>query len=81
MKPDCDEDGGCVGPDVYDRESGVFAIIDGEPETLATPWKESDAHLFAASPDMKLALEHVRDGHTDMDEIMAAIAKAEGRTA
>ena len=42
---------------------------------------EDNGHLFTAAPDMKLALEHVRDGHTDMDEIVAAIAKAEGRTA
>ena len=42
---------------------------------------EEYADTFTAAPDMKLALEHVRDGHTDMDEIMAAIAKAEGRTA
>lgn len=41
---------------------------------------EENADLYTAAPDMKLALEHVRDGHTDMDEIMAAIAKAEGRT-
>ena len=42
---------------------------------------EANACLVAAAPDMKLALEHVRDGKTDMDEIIAAIAKAEGRTA
>ena len=43
--------------------------------------EESYARLFAASPSMQHALEHVRDGKTDMNEIMAAIAKAEGRTA
>jgi len=41
----------------------------------------ANGQLIIAAPDMKLALEHVRDGHTDMDEILAAIAKAEGRTA
>ena len=37
--------------------------------------------LMIAAPDMKLALEHVRDGHTDIYQIVAAIAKADGRTA
>ena len=37
--------------------------------------------LSIAAPDMLVALRHVRDGLVDMDEVEAAIAKAEGRTA
>jgi len=60
----------CVGVGI-----ARLAIIDDGAGT-----QPGNADLFAAAPDMKLALEHVRDGHTDMDEIMAAIAKSEGRT-
>ena len=35
--------------------------------------------LSVAAPDMLVALRHVRDGLVDMDEVEAAIAKAEKR--
>lgn len=36
--------------------------------------------LSVAAPDMLVVLRHVRDGLVDMDEVEAAIAKAERRT-
>ena len=56
MKPDWDEDGG-MGPAVYDCDGGVFAVVDDEPETIARPFYEADAHLIAAAPEMLEALE------------------------
>ena len=53
MKPDWDEDGG-MGPDVYDCDGGVFAVVDDEPETL---FREADAHLIASAPDLLAATE------------------------
>ena len=64
LTPDRDEEG-WVGPEVYDRDLGVFAVLDGEPETIAQPWSEADARLIAAAPDLLAALEdteHVRRG-------------------
>ena len=58
MKPDWDEDGG-MGPDVYDCDGGVFAVVDDEPETIARPFCEADARLIAAAPEMLEALEHL----------------------
>ena len=58
MKPDWDEDGG-MGPDVYDCDGGVFAVVDDEPETIALPFCEADAHLIAAAPEMLEALERL----------------------
>ena len=58
MKPDWDEDGG-MGPDVYDCDGGVFAVVDDEPETIARPFYEADAHLIAAAPEMMVALERI----------------------
>lgn len=57
MRPDIDSETGTYGPDVYDKDAGVFAVIDGEPEVLATPWLESDTWLLAAAPDLLLATE------------------------
>ena len=56
MKPDWDEDGG-MGPAVYDCDGGVFAVVDDEPEAIARPFCEADAHLIAAAPEMLEALE------------------------
>jgi len=44
--------GGPTGHDEYDSELGVYAVIDGEPESLARPWLEADARLIAAAPDL-----------------------------
>ncbi|WP_143340833.1 hypothetical protein [Dethiosulfovibrio salsuginis] len=38
-----------------------MAVIDGEPETIATPWLEADAHLIAAATDMLAMLEELRE--------------------
>ena len=54
--PDMDGESGEYGPAVYDSEVGVFAVIDGEPETVAQPYLEADACLIAAAPDMLAAL-------------------------
>ena len=56
LTPDRDEEG-WVGPEVYDRDLGVFAVLDGEPETIAQPWSEADARLIAAAPDLLAATE------------------------
>ena len=56
MKPDWDEDGG-MGPDVYDCDGGVFAVVGEEPETIACPFCEADARLIAAAPDLLAATE------------------------
>ena len=58
LTPDRDEEG-WVGPEVYDRDLGVFAVLDGEPETIAQPWSEADARLIAAAPEMLEALERL----------------------
>ena len=58
MKPDWDEDGG-MEPAVYDCDGGVFAVVDDEPETIARPFYEADAHLIAAAPEMLEALERL----------------------
>ena len=58
MKPDWDEDSG-MGPAVYDCDGGVFAVVDDEPETIARPFYEADAHLIAAAPEMLEALERL----------------------
>ena len=60
MKPDWDEDGG-MGPAVYDCDGGVFAVVDDEPETIARPFYEADAHLIAAAPEMLEVLEDLVD--------------------
>ena len=39
--------GGYTGNEEYDRDMGVYAVVDGEPETIANPWKEADARLIA----------------------------------
>ncbi|SMG27852.1 hypothetical protein SAMN06275492_11277 [Dethiosulfovibrio salsuginis] len=57
-KQDCDEEG-CCGESVYDRECGVFAVIEGDLATVATPWLESDARLIAAAPELLEALEEI----------------------
>ena len=65
MKPDQDEEG-WTGPAVYDRGGGVFAVVDEEPETLACPFREADASLIAAAPDLlafrKAASDHPEHG-------------------
>lgn len=38
--------GGYTGNDEYDREMGVFAIVNGEPETIAQPYNEADARYI-----------------------------------
>ena len=57
--PDMDGESGEYGPAVYDSEVGVFAVIDGEPETVAQPYLEADACLIAAAPEMLEALEAI----------------------
>ena len=57
FSPDMDGESGEYGPGVYDSEAGVFAVIDGEPETVAQPYLEADARLIAAAPEMLEALE------------------------
>ena len=59
FSPDIDGESGEYGPDVYDSEVGVFAVIDGEPETVAQPYLEADACLIAAAPEMLEALEAI----------------------
>ena len=71
MKPDWDEDGG-MGPAVYDCDGGVFAVVDDEPETIARPFYEADAHLIAAAPEMLEALERILEVAED------ALRKARG---
>lgn len=71
-KQDCDEDG-CYDKGVYDREIGVFAVIDGEPETIATPWLEADARLIAAAPDMKDEIDRLKAEKADLLEILEAV--------
>lgn len=61
MKEDGDELDGPNGETIYDREGGVFAIVDDEPETLAQPWKLEDALLFSAAPDMLQLCRDVLD--------------------
>ena len=56
MRPDQDEEG-WTGPAVYDRVGGVFAVVDEEPETIACPFREADARLIAAAPDLLAATE------------------------
>ena len=74
----------CIVPVCINAANGGTVISDNgglapDDEEWHAEELFANAHLFAAAPDMKLALEHVRDGKTDMNEIMAAIAKAEGR--
>ena len=85
---DMDEESGEYGPDVYDSEVGVFAVIDGEPETVAQPYLEADACLIAAAPDMLAVLEELRESASYWSEydvplgiverIESAIRKARG---
>ena len=80
MKPDWDEDGG-MGPAVYDCDGGVFAVVDDEPETIARPFYEADAHLIAAAPEMLEALERIlAEGLTEETRAVAeeALRKARG---
>ena len=80
MKPDWDEDGG-MGPDVYDCDGGVFAVVDDEPETIARPFCEADAHLIASAPEMLEALERILvEGLTEETRAVAvaALKKARG---
>ena len=82
MKPDWDEDGG-MGPAVYDCDGGVFAVVDDEPETIARPFYEADAHLIAAAPEMLEVLEWLPDEYcfTEQDfcRVHAVIRKARGK--
>ena len=84
MKPDWDEDGG-MGPAVYDCDGGVFAVVDDEPETIARPFYEADAHLIASAPEMLEALEWLSDSYgvlfTEQDfcRVHAVIRKARGK--
>ena len=64
FSPDIDGESGEYGPDVYDSEVGVFAVIDGEPETVAQPYLEADACLIAAAPEMLAILEELRESST-----------------
>lgn len=68
---------GCDIKDSKGRLIATFYWVGRYPENEAEG--KSNHALGLSAPDMKLALEHVRDGKTDMNEIMAAIAKAEGR--
>jgi len=80
LTPDRDEEG-WVGPEVYDRDLGVFAVLDGEPETIAQPWSEADARLIAAAPEMLEALERIlAEGLTEETRAVAedALRKARG---
>ena len=80
LTPDRDEEG-WVGPEVYDRDLGVFAFLDGEPETIAQPWSEADAHLIASAPEMLVALERIlTEGLTEETRAVAeeALRKARG---
>jgi len=84
FSPDMDGESGEYGPDVYDSEVGVFAVIDGEPETVAQPYLEANARLIAAAPEMLEALERIRDesGPFNLGEmrklVESAIRKARG---
>ena len=78
-EPDRDEDGS-VGPNVYDCDGGVFAVMEGEPETIAQPWREADAHLIAAAPDLLAALELFLRWWGESRDIYEAAVKA-GRKA
>ena len=82
MKPDWDEDGG-MGPAVYDCDGGVFAVVDDEPETIARPFYEADAHLIASAPEMLEVLEWLSDEYcfTEQDfcRVHAVIRKARGK--
>jgi hypothetical protein len=73
--------GGYTGKDEYDREMGVYTIIDDEPETIAQPWDEADALLIAAAPELLEALKATRGWwiHSiHAPKCLAAIAKADG---
>ena len=64
----CKGESGEYGPDVYDSEVGVFAVIDGEPETVAQPYLEADACLIAAAPRMLEVLEWLSDEYCCRDD-------------
>jgi len=74
--------GGATGAVEYDRDTGVFAVIDGEPETIAAPWDEADARLIAAAPDLLAAcLTAVQStclSEAVLEKLDAAIKKATG---
>jgi hypothetical protein len=90
MRPEYDVDyitadrivGGPTGHDEYDSELGVYAVIDDEPETLARPWKEADARLIAAAPDLLQALgpDEPCPGCDGWKLANQVIARVEGRT-
>lgn len=68
FSPDIDGESGEYGPDVYDSEVGVFAVIDGKPETVAQPYLEADACLIAAAPRMLEVLEWLSDEYCCRDD-------------
>ena len=88
FSPDMDGESGEYGPDVYDSEVGVFAVIDGEPETVAQPYLEANARLIAAAPELLAVLEELRESASYWSEydvplgiverIESAITKARG---
>lgn len=89
-----DGSGGCsyTGRDVYDRRLGVVTKEDWEseyePEPLARPYLEADAHLISAAPELLAACQSVLDAvaqpnamaaiAASLVQVEAAIAKAAG---
>ncbi len=86
--------GGYTGNDEYDRDGGIYAVIDGEPETIVQPWKEADADFIftACNSHYKLleALEEVEKASAAtgyyigqngqlIKKVRAAIAAARGQ--
>lgn len=83
-----------TGRMVYDRQYGVLTKEDAEqgeyePEPIARPWNEADAHLIAAAPDLLAEARYLvlasesRDDRPDwlvrrLESLRAVIARATG---